>query len=74
MHNNFLEKFQLPTIDLIEPFLLMLMISSTATNVIVGNFPMPNFLELNKLPKDHEEEVLTGASSSTEGLLMFASK
>ena len=56
-HIKFLENLLLPKIDCVELFLLRLMFSSTSMSIIVGIFPFPNFLGINRTSKSHDYEV-----------------
>ena len=66
-------KLKLLTIYFIDPFLLILMISSASVSIIVGNFPVPTSIGLKRLPKDFDDEPLPGISLIVEILLLLAS-
>ena len=69
-----LKKLKLPTINCIDPFLFRLIFSRTNASIIVWNFPVPNVIDLNRLPKEYDAKAFLGISLISEGLLMLASK
>ena len=50
------------------------MFSSTASKIITSNLPMTYLLKLNRLLKDHDNEVFPGMSPITKRILVLTSK
>ena len=64
---------QLQTIENINPLSLHLTLSTASTNVMEGKVPVTAYLQLKKLPKEHNEVNFPDISLITEAFLLLTS-